>query len=94
MKYEYTIGHIFDNDRWIGIEYEAAIYDVNGFVELVKKIRDDCKGKIIDVGEMRYKIVGAEIELIYQYDDLFGMIVEYPSDLSRESAIEFIKKYI
>ena len=94
MKYEYTIGNVFDNERWISIQYEDATYDVNGFVEFVKKIRDDCKGKIVSVGEMRYKIVGAELALIYQYDDLFGMVVEYPSDLTRESVIEFIKKYI
>ena len=40
------------------------------------------------------KIIGAELDLIYQYDDLFGMIVEYPDNITLEKTITFIKKYI
>lgn len=94
MNYKYKIGHIEEDSGWIFIDYENAIYDVNGFVELVKKIFENCNGKIIEVGEMRYEIIGAELKLIYQYDDLFGMVVEYSNRCAKEDAISFIKKYI
>ena len=57
MNYKYTIGHIAEDSRWIYINYEDAIYDSKGFVELVKKISDDCNGKIVEVGIMRYEII-------------------------------------
>ena len=94
MKYTYKIGHIFEAERWISIDYENEIYEIDGFVELVKKISDNCNGKIKNVGEIRYKIIGAELDLIYQYDDLFGMIIEYPDNLNQENVITFIKKFI
>ena len=94
MNYKYTIGHISEDSRWICINYENAIYDLYGFAELVKKICDDCDGKIVEVGKMRYEIIGAELKLIYQYDDLFGMVIEYPDDCAKDTAIAFIKKYI
>ena len=88
--YTYKIGQISKPDRWIFIDYENAIYEIDGFVELIKKISNDYNGKIISIGDTRYKIIGAELDLIYQYDDLFGMIIEYPDNLNIEEVITFI----
>ena len=94
MNYSYTIGKTFSKERWISIYYENAIYEIDGFLELVKKISNNCSDKIKSIGNNRYKIIGAELDLIYQYDDLFGMIVEYPDNITLEKTITFIKKYI
>ena len=92
--YTYKIGQIFKPDRWISIDYENAIYEMDGFVELIKKISDDCNGKVLSIGNTRYKIIGVELDLIYQSDDLFGMVIEYSDNLNIEEVITFIKRYI
>lgn len=63
-------------------------------MELIKKISDDCNGKVLSIGNTRYKIIGVELDLIYQSDDLFGMVIEYSDNLNIEEVITFIKRYI
>ena len=45
MNYVYTIGHIAEDSRWIYIDYEDAMNDSEGFVELVKKFATIVMGK-------------------------------------------------
>lgn len=92
MEYTYEIITELDNGEWIFITYEDWD-EPEGFVHLVKKIQSSCNGKIVNVGWMRYKIIGAELDLVYQFDDLFGMVVEYPKDCEKEKVIEFLKKF-
>ena len=49
---------------------------------------------MVEVGDIRYEIVGAELKLVYQYDYLFGMVIEYPKECEKDRVIAFIKKYI
>lgn len=92
MDYKYKVTMESDDDRWIFIHYEDWD-EPEGFVQFVKRVRAACNGKIIAVGDERYKIVGAEVDLIYQFDDLFGMVIEYPDDCPKEKALDFIKRY-
>lgn len=34
-------------------------------------------GNIINVGEMQYRITNDKFNLIYQWDDLFGIVIVY-----------------
>jgi len=94
VSYQYRISMERDESRWICIYYDNWMDDINGFVSLVKTIQDDCSGIIMKEGIDRYIIIGSELPLVYQYDGLFGMVVEYPFGCEKEKAIEFIKRYI
>lgn len=74
MNYKYEIMMINEKDRWIFIKHEDWDED-DAFVNLIKSIQKDCNGKIIDIGDVRYKIEGSDFDLIYQWDSCFGTVV-------------------
>lgn len=94
MEYHYKIKDINQKDHWIfiyGDEYD--IEDTDSFIYLVKKIQKGVNGKIKNVGDFQYKIVGDNLNLIYQWDSLFGIVVIYPHNISANNAVNFLKKY-
>ena len=91
-KYTYRISRISENDRWIHIECneEDSILKYEPFAELVKAItkkwnNNEFQGNIISTGKMQYRINNDPYNLIYQWDDLFGIVIDYinVSDLKR-----------
>ena len=91
----FSISSISKRDKWIYIKSTDAsdILDCEPFVELVKNIAkkwndDVCEGNITSVGNMRYKIKNDPLDLVYQWDDLFGIVFEYTGE------IEEIKTFI
>lgn len=94
MDYKYKISSIREESRWICIYYDNWEDDPEGFANFIKRIKEDNSGVIMKVGIDRYAIIGAKMDLVYQYDGLFGMVVEYLSDDDKEEAIEFLEKYM
>ena len=58
----------------------------------VKTINKNFSGKIIEVGEMQYKIEGLEPDMIFQWDDLFGIVVIYNDN--KEEVLDFLRRTV
>lgn len=79
-------------DYWIFLHCDEDDLDYSdAFIELVKRAQKILGGKIIDLGDMRYRIEGDSLNLIFQWDTLFGIVVEYPKTVLLEEAVQFLK---
>jgi len=91
----YYINGINEKERWIYIEKENSDFEeADSFVEFLTKIKDKYPEKIICVGEGRYKFEKAKIDLIYQWDNLFGIVVEYPKNCNEKDVIDFLSEFL
>ncbi len=95
--YTYKITGIAETDNWIYIKCneEDSVSENEPFVELVKYItkkwnNDEWQGKISSVGEARYKVKNDPVDLIYQWDDLFGIVFEYKNSTKPNEVKSFI----
>lgn len=94
-EYKYKITRINEKERWIFLYAdEWDIEETDSFVYLVKKIRDDLQGKVIDKGMTTYSIDNDPLQLVFQWDSLFGITVVYPSNVSKDEAVSFLNKYL
>ena len=94
MNYHYKIALINEKEHWIYIDHdERRWHEIDAFVNLMKAIQHGCNGKIIDVGDTKYKIAGAELDLIYQWDSCFDIVVIYRKKEQKEEAIKFLQNY-
>ena len=93
-NYKYSIMNINEKDGWIFIGCEGGdqYEEYEPFVNFVKTINKDFSGKIIEVGEMRYKIENLEPDMVFQWDDLFGIVVEYKNN--KDEVLEFLKRTV
>ena len=98
MKYEYKykITNINEEERLITIASSNRSYmeEPNSFVHLVKMIQNDVNGSIENVGEIKFKISNADLELVYMWDGLFGISVQYPENVSKDDVVNFLNKYM
>ena len=77
---------------WIFLNCDEEDLDTpDAFIELVKRAQKILGGKIINLGETRYRIENDNFDLIFQWDSCFGMVVEVPSNSSYEKAVQFLK---
>ena len=77
---------------WIFLHCNEDDLDTpDAFIELVKRAQKILGGKIINLGEVRYRIENDNLNLIFQWDSCFGMVVEVPSSSSYEKAVQFLK---
>lgn len=91
---KYDIYHINKKERWIYIYDECSPYnESDDFVELISKINKHLNGKIYSVGWQRYKIDNDPFELIYQWDDLFGIVVIYKRNSELNEVVEFLSQF-
>ncbi|MBR7132911.1 MAG: hypothetical protein IKD04_05210 [Clostridia bacterium] len=95
--YTYRITDVSETDNWIYVKCneEDSISESDPFVDLVKYItkkwnNNEWQGKISSVGEMRYKVKNDPIDLVYQWDDLFGIVIEYKTNTSPDDIKSFI----
>lgn len=94
QKYEYKIKRINKTNKWIYVEDKYSLYnEVDAFIHLVKAISVRNGGNIINVGEMQYRISSDKFDLIYQWDDLFGIVIVYKDSDKVEEVIEYLKNY-
>lgn len=88
--YKYKIIIVDEVQKWIFITHNDWD-EPEAFIALLKKIRDDCNGKIIEVGDWQFKIEGDSLDLIYQFDSLFGTVVIYNKKSQKDLVIDFLK---
>jgi len=95
--YTYRILHISKDDKWIFIicNEEDSINECEPFVALVKSIAQkwnngEWQGKISSVGETRYRINNDPLNLVYQWDDLFGIVFDCQNNINLDDIKSFI----
>ena len=95
QEFRYEIITVDEKERWIFLH--ADMWDIeepDAFIYLMKKIRDDLKGTIVDRGMSTYQIENDPCRLTYQWDTCFGITIVYPKDVSCKEVLDFLGKYI
>lgn len=87
-KYELLDGH----GSWLFIKEESSYDEPDGFIHMMKKVKEHVDGEIIALGNDEYLIEGDEMGLIYQWDSCFGITIVCPNNRSRKKAIDFLVK--
>ena len=94
----YSIGLISENQRWIFILFNGVneVDDYTPFAELVKTVaansnKGEWQGKIVPAGTTRFLVKNERIPLVYQFDGLFGTVIEYPEDVSLSEVLAHLK---
>ena len=97
-KFSYRIWSINEEEHWIFIqsddEYKMDLEEPDAFICLVKTIQSHLNGTIVSLGMTQYKIDNDQYELIFQWDDLFGMVVIYPDSMQVNRAKEILRDYL
>ena len=95
QKYEYKIKHIDKTNKWIYVEDKYSLYnEADAFIHLVKAVSERNGGNIINVGEMQYRIANDKFDLIYQWDDLFGIVIVYKDSDKVEEVIAYLENIL
>ena len=94
--YKYNINHINEESRWIFIKSddENNLEDPDTFVCFVKKIQSHLKGNIVSVGDTQYRLSNDNYGFIYQWDNLFGIVVIYPENITSNAARTILNYYL
>ena len=90
---KYHISRVNDADGWIFISATDSFEEPTAFVEMVKKIAESVNGKISSVGDTQYRIANVPHDLIFQWDDLFGIVVINGNTADKDNVLSFLKKY-
>ena len=94
-EFQYQIASVNEKECWIFLQ--ADIWDTeeaDSFICLVKKIRDDLNGTIIDKGMGTYQIENDPCKLTYQWDSCFGITIRYPNNIPYKEVLDFLGKYL
>lgn len=92
QKYEYKIKRIDETNKWIYVEDMYSLYnEADAFIHLIKAVSERNGGNIINVGEMQYRITNDKFDLIYQWDDLFGIVILYKDSDKIEEVISYLE---
>lgn len=88
----YRITHDDEENHWLFISSDGDDSEPNDFISLVKSIQQAYDGKISCVGDLRYKIEGLPCDMIFQWDDLFGIVIEYTNG-NKSEVLSLLKKF-
>lgn len=92
MTFSYAISSVNENDRWLFVSSnDDDINETDSFVFLLKSIAAQTNGKIREIGDFQYTIEDDPLQLIYQWDSLFGIAVICPESVSVEQARAFFE---
>ena len=98
QKDKYTIGLIHEKNRWLFILFNGQNErnDPVPFTDLLKKIaanlnKGEWRGNFIPVGEGRFMIKNDIFPLVYQFDTLFGIVIEYPENERIDNVLQYLK---
>ncbi len=95
--YTYSISSISKSDKWIYVKCneDDSFFEYEPFVALLKSIAQkwnngEWQGMVFPAGETRYMIKNDPLNLVYQWDDLFGIIFEYKDNTNLDDVKSFI----
>ena len=95
MEFQYRLSHINELEQWIHISSDSGVdcEEPEAFIYFLKKIATDIGGKIFSVGDIQYKIDTDSLNLVFQWDGVFGISIIYPIKDSLEQVVTFLKQY-
>ena len=94
MTFSYVISSINEDERWLFVSSnDDDINETDSFVFLLKSIAAQTNRKIREIGNFQYTIEDDPLQLIYQWDSLFGIAVIYPEKVSVEQARAFLATF-
>jgi len=104
-KYTYYVGDISSTDPWIFIicNEEDATWDYEPFAYLVKKAAGELnngvwEGNIVSAGDFkgdtRYRIKNDPLLMVYQYDTLFGIVIEYTRGIGLNGTLNYLSNVL
>ena len=104
-KYTYYVSSVSTKDRWVFIECneEDATWDSEPFTELVRKaagvVNDGVwEGNILPAGvfqgDTRYRIKNDPLLMVFQYDTLFGIVLEYTPAIGLGNALNYLSNML
>jgi hypothetical protein len=64
-----------------------------GPIEFLKRIRDQEKWTINSLGQLRYSFEEDKNNIIFQFDDLFGFVLQVNKEKFNDEVLNFINKY-
>jgi len=82
-----------DDEGWIFIFSEGSTDDTDEFVKFVKYIKLKTDGRIVSAkdDDIQYRVIGDGYDLIYQWDDCFGITIIIPQGCDRDAAYRFLE---
>lgn len=104
-RYTYFVGGVSTTEPWIFIicNEEDATWDSEPFTDLVKKaarIMNDgvWEGNILPAGiyqgDTRYRIKNDPTLVVFQYDTLFGIVLEYTPGIGLDGALNYLSNIL
>ena len=95
MAFQYRLIHIDESEQWIHISSDSDMdcEEPDAFVYFLKNVATDIGGKIYSVGDMQYKVDADRLDLVFQWDGVFGISIIYPAKENLEQVIEFLQQY-
>ena len=65
----------------------------NGPVELMLRIKDKTGWHLVDLGDNQYKFSEDRLEIIFQWDDLFGFVIVISDTTKQKPVIDFLEEF-
>lgn len=104
-RYTYYVGDVSSTDPWIFVACNEVdtTWDSEPFTDLVKKaagIMNDgiWEGNILPAGifpgDTRYRIKNDPLLMVYQYDTLFGIVIEYMPGIGLDGALSYLSNVL
>lgn len=93
-EFNYKIMKVDEKIKWIYISSNGSFDEIDAFVSLVKRIANQSNSNIIDIGECRYKIPAFQFDAVFQYDDLFGIVIEYKKSCDKKNILDYLNENI
>ncbi len=88
MKYQ--IKSIDETDGWIFISADNSFYEPDSFIEMLKMISSSVDGKIVCVGDCQYSVTNIPYDIVFQWDDLFGIVIINRDKSEKDAVIQFV----
>ena len=90
---KYSITNINDSEGWIFISSDNSYEDPKPFIDMVKMISHTVIGKITSVGDTQYQISNTPYDLVFQWDDLFGIVIILKNIDEKSEVLAFLEKF-
>jgi len=92
-EYHYKITRISEEEQWIFISSDDKWdrEEPDSFICLLQRIKQAMNSEIIALGDTRYKFTNDSLNLIFQWDSLFGITVEYRNKVK---TIQFLSDFL
>lgn len=90
----YKIIFVDEKSKWIHICSNGDYEEHDAFFSLLKQIAKQSGEKIKDIGDFRYTISNLPYDIVFQWDDLFGIVIEYKNAYDKKNILDYINANI